>query len=84
MSRLDHTDRPTGIPVRYVRERPGELLHLDVKKLGRIPPGGGHRMRGRSTKTEAWKKRHRPGYDYLHVAVDDHSRASYVRVFSDE
>jgi len=41
-------------------------------------------MRGRSTKTEAWKKRHRPGYDYLHVAVDDHSRASYVRVFSDE
>lgn len=84
MSRLDHTDRPTGIPVRFVRERPGELLHLDVKKLGRIPPGGGHRMRGRGARTESWKKRHRPGYDYLHVAVDDHSRASYVRAFSDE
>jgi transposase InsO family protein len=84
MSRLDHTDRPTGIPLRFVRERPGELLHLDVKKLGRIPPGGGHRMRGRGARTESWKKRHRPGYDYLHVAVDDHSRASYVWAFSDD
>lgn len=82
MSRLDHADRPTGIPLRYVRQRPGELLHLDVKKLGRIPPGGGHRMLGRSTET-----RHRTariGHDYLHVAVDDHSRVAYVRAFSDE
>jgi transposase InsO family protein len=55
-----------------------------VKKLGRIPPGGGHRMRGRSRETEAWKKRHRLGYDYLHVAVDDHSRVAFVRVYSDE
>jgi transposase InsO family protein len=83
MSRLDHVDRPTGIPIRYVRERPGELLHLDVKKLGRVPPGGGHRMRGRSSATKRAKNRGL-GYDYLHVAVDDHSRASYVRVFSDE
>ncbi len=83
LSRLDHTDRPTGIPIRYVRERPGELVHLDVKKLGRIPPGGGHRMRGRGPGTKR-PKRMSLGYDYLHVAVDDHSRASYVRVFSDE
>jgi hypothetical protein len=74
--------RPSsGIPVRFERARPGELLHLDVKKLGRIPPGGVHRMRGRSTETDRFRKRHRPGYDYLHVAVDDHSRVAFVRVF---
>ncbi|MGH2577910.1 MAG: IS481 family transposase [Actinomycetota bacterium] len=84
MNRLDHADRPTGVPIRYCKERPGELLHLDVKKLGRVPPGGGHRMRGRSTTTVAGKKRRRVGYDFLHVAVDDHSRVAYVRVFSDE
>jgi transposase InsO family protein len=84
VSRLSHVDRPTGVPVRYEWDRPGELLHLDVKKLGRIPPGGGHRMLGRSTKADRFRKRHRPGYDYLHVAVDDHSRVAFVRVFSDE
>jgi hypothetical protein len=47
LSRLDHLDRPTSIPVRYERERPRELLHVDVKKLGRIPLGGGHRIHGR-------------------------------------
>jgi hypothetical protein len=46
VSRLSHIDRPSGIPVRFERARPWELLHLDVKKLGRIPPGGAHRMRG--------------------------------------
>lgn len=84
MSRLRDADRPTGIPLRYVRERPGELVHLDVKKLGRIPPGGGHRMRGRSTEVDRSRKQLRLGYDYLHVAVDDHSRVAFVRVFSDE
>ena len=47
LSRLRDRDRPSGVPIRYVRERPGELLHIDVKKLGRIPDGGGHRFRGR-------------------------------------
>src|SRR6266498_3884990 len=70
-SRLAHADRLTGAPVRYVRERPGELIHVDVKKLGRVPPGGGHRMRGRGAKATSRKGR-RQGYDYLHVAVDDH------------
>jgi transposase InsO family protein len=80
LSRLDHLDRPSAVPVRYVRDHPGELLHLDVKKLGRIPPGGGHRMLGRSTET----KRRGNGYDYIHVAVDDASRVAFVGVFPDE
>ena len=45
MSRLDQTDRPTGVTIRYEKERPGELVHIDVKKLARIPPGGGWRIR---------------------------------------
>ena len=48
MSRLAHTDRTSGVVVRYQREHPGELVHLDVKKLGRIPDGGGHRIHGRA------------------------------------
>jgi transposase InsO family protein len=80
LSRLRDRDRPTGIPIRYVRERPGELLHLDVKKLGRIPDGGGHRFRGRGDGTP----RARRGYDYVHQAVDDMSRVAYVDVFPDE
>ena len=51
MSRLAHTDRASGVVVRYQREHPGELVHLDVKKLGRIPDGGGHRAHGRSPST---------------------------------
>lgn len=53
LSRLAHLDRPTAMPLRYERERPGELLHVDVKKLGRIRPGGGWRMLGQSSKTKA-------------------------------
>lgn len=83
MSRLAHLDRPTGAPIRYERERPGELVHVDVKKLGRIPPGGGWRMRGRSTEVRRAKRRG-VGYDYLHAAVDDHSRVAYVEVHPDE
>jgi len=88
MSRLAHLDRPTGAPIRYERERPGELVHIDVKKLGRIPAGGGWRMRGRSTEVRRATQRHRragrAGYDYLHAAVDDHSRVAYVEVHPDE
>ncbi len=80
LSRLADRDRPTGIPIRYVRERPGELLHMDVKKLGRIPDGGGHRFRGRGHGTP---RAHR-GYDYVHQAIDDASRVAYVAVFGDE
>ncbi len=73
--------------VRYERDRPGELVHMDVKKLGRIPDGGGHRTQGRAagrrnkTGTEANR---RPGYAFLHNAVDDHSRLAYTEILGDE
>jgi len=71
--------RPRGGP-RYERRRPGELLHVDVKKLGRVPDGGGWRLHGRS---EAVRRRGN-GYDFLHVAVDDHSRLAYIEALPDE
>jgi hypothetical protein len=75
LPRLSHLDRPTGAPVRRdERERPGEPLHIDVKKLGRIPPGGGHRIHDRGPRTGADRRR-RLGYDYLHVTVEDRSRS---------
>lgn len=80
LSRLRDRDRPSGVPIRYVRERPGELLHIDVKKLGRIPDGGGHRIHGRGNGI----RRARRGYDYVHHAIDDASRVAYVDVFPDE
>ena len=67
--------------MRYEHPVPGDLLHLDVKKLGRIPDGGGHRVHGRSSATPRGRG---AGLDYLHVAVDDHSRYSYVEALSDE
>jgi len=79
VSRLAHADRLTGAPLRYVRERPGELLHVDVKRLGRVPDGGGHRVLGPSARHGRGL-----GYDYLHVAVDDASRVAFVGVHPDE
>lgn len=79
VSRLAHADRLTGAPVRYVRERPGELIHIDVKRLGRVPPGGGHRMLG-----EAARNHLALGHDYLHVAIDDATRVAFVGVHPDE
>jgi transposase InsO family protein len=79
-SRLRDRDRPTRTVIRYVRERPGELLHLDVKKLGRIPGGGGWRVHGRGPGSHGSGQ----GYDYLHVAVDDCSRFAIVGVYPDE
>jgi transposase InsO family protein len=88
-NRLIDFDRPTGVRIRrYVRERPGELLHVDVKKIGRIPDGGGWRGMGprkdeRFSDTTDHKKR-RLGYDYLHIAIDDASRVAFVQVHRDE
>ena len=72
--------------VRYERERPGELVHMDVKKLGRIPDGGGWRGRGelRSNHVAAKDKSIKVGYDYVHSLVDDHSRLAYSEVLPDE
>ena len=70
--------------VRYERDRPGELVHVDVKKLGRIPDGGGWRAWGRRMGSTAAKKKARIGYDYVHSAVDDHSRLAYSEILADE
>lgn len=70
--------------VRYERERPGELVHMDVKKLGRIPEGGGWRSRGRAAANQNGRKNQRIGYDYIHSVVDDHSRLAYSEIHSDE
>jgi transposase InsO family protein len=75
------TSRP--VPVRYERAAPGELVHVDVKKLGRIPDGGGHRVHGRAA-ARPIKGRNMPGYAYLHHAIDDHSRLAYSEILTDE
>ena len=79
LNRLALMDRPTGRVIRrYQRARPGELVHVDTKKLGRIPPGGGHRVHGR----EATKhlKRRGTGFEYVHSMIDDHSRLAYSEI----
>ena len=74
ISRLRHLDPPTGRVIRsYEKAIPGELVHVDVNKFGRIPPGGGWRAWGRGNV----KQTRRVGYTYLHSAVDDHSRVAY-------
>ena len=74
---------------RYERERPGELIHIDVKKLGRIRGGAGHRMTGRRHYTprvtdKAGRRRGTAGWDYVHIAIDDCTRLAYAEVLSDE
>jgi transposase InsO family protein len=76
--------------VRYERSRPGELVHIDVKKLGRIEGGAGWRVRGghqHYNRTFTDKDGHRRttvGYEYVHIAVDDYSRLAYAEVLPDE
>lgn len=84
---LSAIDPITGAPVRrrhsgirYERPHPGALLHVDVKKLGRVPDGGGWRLHGRREDARG----RGIGYDYLHVAVDDHSRVAYIEALPDE
>jgi transposase InsO family protein len=86
VSRLSWMDRPTGRVIRrYEHDRPGDLVHVDIKKLGKIPPGGGWRAHGRSTATRSARARRRPvGYCYVHSAIDDHSRLAYSEIHDDE
>lgn len=70
--------------VRYERERPGELVHMDVKKVGRIPDGGGWRAHGRKMGSTWAKKKARIGFDYVHSVVDDHSRFAYSEILPNE
>lgn len=89
---LRHCDPLTGevirsskaTAVRYERDRPGELVHVDVKKIGKIPDGGGWKAHGRSMSRTAEQKKARIGYDYVHSMVDDHSRLAYSEILADE
>lgn len=82
---LAATDRSTGEPIRrYERARPGELVHIDVKKLGRIPDGGGHKVLGRAAGRANQDRRGGTGYAYLHTALDDHTRLAYTEDLPDE
>jgi transposase InsO family protein len=77
-------------PVRYERSRPGELVHVDVKKLGRIEGGAGWRVRGgrqhynRTFTDRDGHRRTTVGYEYVHIAIDDYSRLAYAEVLADE
>jgi transposase InsO family protein len=101
MPLLVHLDQATGLPVRklepvrYEAESPGDLVHVDIKKLGRIPDGGGWRVFGRGSDQDrssgaasdrAARRGAAPsrGYVYLHHAVDDHSRLAYSEQLLDE
>ena len=90
LNRLSHVDRRTGEVVRrYEHDRPGAMLHVDVKKLGNIPDGGGWRYLGRA---EGGRNRHRhsPGSSpkigtaFVHTVIDDHSRVAYAEIHDDE
>jgi transposase InsO family protein len=97
LNRLSHLDRATGEPIRrYEHDQPGDLLHVDVKKLGNIPDGGGWRYLGRQQgKKNARATAHRTGHRsqnyrpvigtcYVHTALDDHSRVAYAEIHDDE
>jgi len=90
LGKLSRLEPPEPIR-RYVKQRPGELIHIDVKKLGRIESGPGHRMLGRqgsrrgATRTDRdGIRRARAGYECVHVCVDDCTRLAYVEVLPDE
>ena len=84
LNRLAWLDRPTGRVIRrsYEHPAPGDLIHIDIKKLGRIPPGGGWRAHGRGR--DPYHGHSRVGYAFVHSAVDDHSRLAYSEVLADE
>ncbi|MGH3968160.1 MAG: IS481 family transposase, partial [Mycobacterium sp.] len=94
MPLLRDLDQATGLAVRkpaarrYEHPAPGDLVHVDIKKLGRIPDGGGHRKLGRTignhNNNKQARKRPGRGYAFLHHAVDDHSRLAYSEILSDE
>ena len=70
--------------VRYERARPGELVHMDVKKLGRIPDGGGWRAHGRRHQEATRDRTAKAGHDFVHSLVDDHSRLAYSEIQPDK
>ena len=84
LNRLVWMDRPTGRVIRRIHtSRPGELVHVDVKKLGRIPDGGGWRVHGRAAVRPGRERRAR-GMSYVHSAIDAYSRLAYSEIHDDE
>jgi transposase InsO family protein len=69
--------------LRYEREHPGDLIHIDVKKLGKIPDGGGWRAHGQGRENHV-SGHAKVGYDFVHAAVDDHSRLAYAEILPNE
>lgn len=69
---------------RYEHQRPGAMIHVDVKKLGKIPAGGGWRLHGRDATNAQRHKKTKLGYDYVHTAIDDHTRLAYSEIHADE
>jgi Integrase core domain/leucine-zipper of insertion element IS481 len=92
LNRLSHLDRVTGEPIRrYEHPHPGAMLHVDVKKLGQVPDGGGWRYVGRQqgnrnrAATKPGSAGHpRMGTSYVHTVIDDHSRVAYAEIHDDE
>jgi transposase InsO family protein len=83
LGRLDRGDRTSSGPVRrYQRERPGELIHVDIKKIGGIPDGGGWRLHGRGHHGQHGNGS--AGYRYIHTALDDRTRIIYSEILNDE
>jgi len=95
LNRLSHVDVATGEPARrYEHPHPGSMIHVDVKKLGNIPDGGGWRYVGRAqggvnrraTPGTTRSKHHHEllGHAYVHTVIDDHSRVAYAEIHDDE
>ena len=95
INRLGHVDRVNGEPIRrYEHDHPGSLIHVDVKKLGNVPDGGGWRFVGREqgrrnrfgtpdTVKNKWRNP-KLGHAYIHTVLDDHSRVAYAEIHNDE
>ncbi len=86
LGRLDRGDRATDRQSvrRYQRDTPGELIHVDIKKIAGIPDGGGWRVRGRGYPKEKSSKHRYAGYRYIHTAIDDRTRIAYSEILDDE
>lgn len=94
LPRLHELDPVTGIRIRaaqttqlrYKHENPGDLIHVDVKKLGHIPDGGGWRIDGPTVidHDRCRDRARKLGFDFVHVAVDDHSRLAFAQILPDE
>ena len=98
LNRLGHVDRRTGEPVRrYEHQAPGALIHVDVKKLGNIPDGGGWRYVGRRAghqnraamanaglRPRTQQRNPKIGTAFVHTVIDDHSRVAYAEIHDDE